>query len=171
MTTIVRASESDSLLLAEIGKISFIESHGNSASEAVIDEYVRRSYTTDAFKTELANPGNNYDIIYHGEQAAGFSKIVLNASHSNIPIQNLTKLDRLYLLKEFCGKKLGAQLLRFNVKLSEQNNQSGMWLFVWKENHGAVRFYQKAGFEIIGSYDFHLTEIHSNPNHQMLLKY
>jgi ribosomal protein S18 acetylase RimI-like enzyme len=46
-----------------------------------------------------------------------------------------------------------------------------MWLFVWKENQRAIHFYKKAGFHIIGSYDFRLTETHSNPNHQMLLKY
>ncbi len=46
-----------------------------------------------------------------------------------------------------------------------------MWLFVWKENQRAVNFYDKAGFKIIGNYEFKLSKTHSNPNYQMFLKY
>ena len=46
-----------------------------------------------------------------------------------------------------------------------------MWLFVWKENHRAINFYNKAGFKIFGSHDFKLSETHANPNHVMFLKY
>lgn len=89
----------------------------------------------------------------------------------HIQIENVTKLERLYLLKEFYSLKLGLELFNFNLELSKQNNQAGMWLFVWKENQRAVSFYKKTGFKIIGNYDFKLTETHSNPNHQMLLMY
>ena len=75
------------------------------------------------------------------------------------------------MLKEFYGLCLGLELLNFNIDLSKKNNEAGMWLFVWKENPRAISFYKKAGFEIIGSYDFKLTETHSNPNHQMFSKY
>jgi ribosomal protein S18 acetylase RimI-like enzyme len=80
-------------------------------------------------------------------------------------------LERLYLLKEFHNLKLGFKLLTFNIELTKKNNQAGIWLYVWKENHGAVSFYKKNGFIVIGSYDFNLTETYSNPNHQMFLKY
>ena len=98
-------------------------------------------------------------------------KIILNSPHSNIQTENVTKLERLYLLKDFYELKLGIGLLNFNVELSRKKNQAGMWLFVWKENQRAVNFYKRTGFQIIGSYDFKLTETHSNPNHQMFFKY
>jgi len=97
--------------------------------------------------------------------------LFFNSPHPNIALQNVTKLERLYLLKEFYGLKLGLQLFNFNVALSKQNNQAGMWLFVWKGNNRAVDFYKKANFEIVGGYDFKLTETHSNPNHQMFLRF
>ena len=68
-------------------------------------------------------------------------------------------------------RKLGYQLFDFNVNLSKEHNQNGMWLFVWIENKRAVSFYEKTGFKIIGSHDFFLSKTHSNPNHQMLLDY
>ena len=81
-------------------------------------------------------------------------------------MENITKLERIYLLKEFY---LGAELFEYNVRLAKENNQKGMWLFVWVENERAVNFYKKNGFVIIGSHDFKISETHSNPNHQMFL--
>jgi len=171
MISIVKAKAEDFQLLADIGKVSFIKSHGNSASPEVIDSYVNAKYNYDLFKQELNESQNIYHIIYYNKQPAGYSKIILNSQHSNIQIESITKLERLYLLKEFYNLKIGLQLFDFNIEFSKQNNQKGIWLFVWKENQRAVSFYKKNGFEIIGSYDFKLTENHSNPNHQMLLMY
>ncbi|MEO9209693.1 MAG: hypothetical protein ABI208_01270, partial [Ginsengibacter sp.] len=74
-------------------------------------------------------------------------------------------------LKEFYNLKMGLELMNFNIELSKSDNQVGMWLFVWIENVRALNFYMKNGFEIIGSHDFKISATHSNPNHQMFLKY
>jgi ribosomal protein S18 acetylase RimI-like enzyme len=171
MTSIVKAKEEDFQLLTSIGKISFLESHGSSAATADINRYVNSTYTDNVFKKEVSDLENIYHIIYHDKEPAGYSKIIFNVPHPNIQPGNVTKLERIYLLKKFYGLKSGFELLHFNIELSKMNNQAGMWLFVWKENHRAVNFYKKTGFNIIGSYDFKLTETHSNPNHQMLLLY
>lgn len=171
MTSIVKAEANDFQLLADIGSVSFIESHGSSASETDINKYIKEKYSYEAFKDELVDPKNIYHIIYKDKKPAGYSKIIFNIPHSNIPIVNVTKLDRIYLLKEFYGLNLGSELFQFNIELTKKNNQSGMWLFVWKENQRAVSFYKKAGFKVIGNHDFKISETHSNPNHQMLLMY
>ena len=170
-SSIIRATLADAPLLAALGKRTFIESHGHSASQEDIDGYVKEKYTIDAMETELSDAQNVYHIIYYNEEPAGFSKIILNVSHSNIPQANVTKLERIYMLKQFYGLQVGQALLQFNIQLSKEQNQAGMWLFVWTENPRALRFYKKAGFKVIGSHDFALTENHSNPNYQMLLEY
>lgn len=171
MNSIRKAIPEDYKLLAKIGKLSFIESHGSSASKDEIDKYVSEKYSYNSFREELNNPENIIHIIYHNKKPAGYSKIILNSHHQNIVSKNVTKMERLYLLKEFYGLKTGLQLFNFNLDISKKSNQNGMWLFVWKENHRAVNFYKKAGFEIIGSYDFKLTETHSNPNHHMFMRF
>lgn len=171
MTSIVKAKADDYSLLAHLGRITFLESHGNSASSEDINAYVNEKYTEEVFRGELRDPENIYHIIYHDKQPAGFSKIIFNSPHSIIKSENVTKLERIYLLKEFYGLRSGYELFKFNMDMSRSNNQSGMWLFVWKENLRAVSFYKKAGFKVIGSHDFKISDTHSNPNHQMLLMY
>lgn len=171
MPSIVRAGEKDSQLLSEIAKLTFIESHGHSAKLEDINVYVSEKCSADFFERDLSNPNNIYQIIYHDGRAAGYSKIIFDTPYPESHQKNITKLERIYLLKEFYNLKLGLQLIQFNIDLSRRNNQRGIWLFVWKENQRAVNFYKKIGFVIIGSYDFKISETHTNPNNQMLLKF
>src|SRR6185436_8479622 len=171
MAAIIKANMEHCQLLSEIGKISFIESHGHSAPPEDINTYVKEKYKEELFRAEITDAKNIYHIIYYHEQPAGYSKIIFNAAHPDIAKRNVTKMERLYLLKEFYSLKLGYDLLKFNIELSRTNKQSGMWLYVWKENPRAVSFYKKNGFVITGSHDFKLTETHSNPYHQMFLRY
>ena len=171
MISILKAGPENCQLLAAIGKTSFLESHGNSASSEDIADYVNQKFTIEAFQTELSDPKNIFYILYYDNKPAGYSKIIFNSPHPNIQQQGVTKLERLYLLKEFYNLKLGQTLFKFNVELSKTNHQTGMWLFVWTENKRAVAFYKKTGFKIIGEHSFQISKNHSNPNHQMLLIY
>lgn len=169
MITIVQANISDAHVLSSLGKQTFIESHGKSAPEKDVTCYVTSKFTEQVFEVELQDVNNIFHILFFNEKPIGYSKIIYNASQENMPSKNITKLERLYVLQEFHHLKLGLELFNFNVSLSKKQDQAGMWLFVWVENHKAIHFYKKASFEIIGKYDFKISETHTNPNHQMLL--
>ena len=171
MTSIQKSTIHDSNLLTALGTQTFMESHGHSGPKADIDSYVARNYTPAFFEDELKDEKNIYHIIYYKEKPAGFSKIILNYPHPGMSSNNVTKLERIYLLKEFYDLKLGSMLFDFNVALSKKHNQTGLWLFVWKENLRAFNFYIKNGFKIIGSHDFKISETHANPNHILFLEY
>ncbi|SFN69558.1 Acetyltransferase (GNAT) family protein [Bizionia echini] len=171
MITIIKADVNHAKLLSEIGKQTFIESHGMSAPESDITNYIHSKFTKNAFLAELSDKDTVFHILYYNNNAIGYSKIVFNVSQVNIPFKQVTKLERLYVLKEFHDLKLGKELFHYNVSLSKRNNQFGMWLYVWIENQRAFNFYKTMGFKIIGSFDFKISETHSNPNHQMLLTY
>jgi ribosomal protein S18 acetylase RimI-like enzyme len=171
MGSIVRATDKDGQLLASIGRTSLRESHGSSAPVADMNTYLNENYTRIAFEKEIKDLNNLYHIIYHNDQPAGYCKIIFNSPHPNIESKSVSKLERLYLLKDFYSLGLGFELLLFNIELSIKNHQEGLWLYVWKGNDRAISFYKKIGFTIIGSYDFRFTDTHSNPNHQMFLKY
>lgn len=171
MTTILTATQIDARLLAKLGKTTFLESHSNSASKKDIANYMAHKFSVGEFERDLKKEKNIYYIIYHHENPVGYSKIVLNVSDKNVPLKNTTKLERIYILEEFQKLKLGLKLFQFNLEISKKHNQLGMWLYTWIENHKAIKFYKKAGFKIVGSYDFKISETHSNPNHQMFLVY
>lgn len=145
MTSVIKATGRDYNSIVSIGKISVEESHRGSSSAEDMNEFLERNYNSDVIREELNDINNIYYIINYNDKPVGFSKIILNAKHPNIVTENVTKLDRIYLLKEFYGLKLGLELLNFNIELSRNNNQSGMWLYVWIGNNRAIDFYLKAG--------------------------
>lgn len=169
MISIIKATEEDYKPIVNIGKVSVEEAHRESSPAKDMSEYIESHYNNDAIREELNDTSNIYHIINYNENPVGFSKIVFDAEHPNIVRKNVTKLDRIYLLKEFHGLKLGFELLKFNIALAKRSNQSGIWLFTWVGNAKAIDFYLKAGFIIIGSDKFKVSETHYNLQHQMFL--
>jgi ribosomal protein S18 acetylase RimI-like enzyme len=169
MISIIKATEKDYQSIVAIGKLSVAEAHKDSCPPEDLNEYLEKHYNNDAIKEELRDTNNIYHIIHYNGNPVGFSKIVLNAKHPNIPAENATKLDRIYLLKEFFGLQLGFALLNFNIGLAKKNNQTGIWLFTWVGNQRAIDFYRKTGFTIIGSHRFYVTKTQYNQNHHLFL--
>src|SRR6185503_19957077 len=170
MTSIVTAGEKDCQLLSEIAKRAFFESHGHSASPEDVNAFAAQTYAPDVIRQELNDEKNIYLIMYHDNRPAGYSKIVFDSPYPEGLEKKITKLERLYLLKEFYSLNLGKGHFQSNIDLARKNKHTGMWLYVWKENQRALNFDKKRGFEIIGSFDFKISETHSNPNHQMFLE-
>ena len=137
----VRLTPDDAAMLAKIGGITLIESHGHSAPAETMQEYIDRSFSEEACRQELMDePDIFYAVFYKGEPA-GYAKIIFNAPHSAVPLQPVTKPERLYLLKSFYDLQLGHRLLQQAIELSKAQGEKGMWLEVWKGNERAIRFY------------------------------
>jgi len=171
MNKIIRATIDHCDQLPEIAKISFLDAHGTSAPKGDIDTYITKYFDRNAFLKELKNPENQYYLIYHENSLAGYSKTIFSVPNENISEQHVAKLERFYLLKEFYGSGLAGKLLNFNRKIAQENNQKGIWLAVWVENHRAIQFYTKNNFRKVGSYDYQISATHANPNHIMFLPF
>jgi len=168
---IIKATIKDVQLLSKISRQSFLPAHGHSASKEDVHTYTSLNFSEENFIKELENIKNQYFLIYHNNKIAGYSKIVLNSKNENISDRNVALMSRLYLLEEFYGLNLGKKLFDFNIEITKQNNQKGIWLAVWIENKRAINFYQKMGFMRVGNHDFKISETHSNPNHILYLEF
>ena len=167
MISIKRAAPKDHQDIINIGSVSVKEAHLGSCPDEDLQAYMDSHYNADAIIKELENPSFLYHILYYNGKAAGFSKIILNTAHESIEEKNVTKLDRIYLLSEYFGLKLGAELMKFNIELARQHQQAGLWLVTWIDNTRAISFYKKAGFEIAGLTKFWVTTTTFNDNHLM----
>lgn len=171
MVSFFRMTPADAALLARIGGTSLLESHGHSAPAEIMQQYVENSFSEEACRTELTDGNNIFTAVVYNQEPVGYSKVILRTPHSLVDLQPVTKLERLYLLKDYYGHKLGHQLLQEAIRFSESCGDKGMWLDVWQENYRAIRFYQKQGFETVGESRFVLTETRTNPIWVMLRRY
>lgn len=171
MVSYKRLTPADAALLAQVGGVTVLESHGHSAPAEIMQAYANKSFSEEACRAELSDEKNIFTAVYCNGQPAGYSKIIFATPHPMVPLQPVTKLERLYLLKEFYGSRLGHGLLHQAINLSKDHGDKGTWLDVWKGNERAIRFYQKQGFETVGESEFVLTASRVNPIWVMLLRY
>lgn len=171
MVSFVRLTPADAPLLATMGGASLLESHGHSAPAEVMQQYVEDHFNIESCEVELREQTNIFTAIYFNGQPAGYSKVIFNTPCPAASLQPVTKLERLYLLKEFYDLKLGHSLLQHAIALSKEAGDKGLWLDVWTENHRATGFYRKQGFETVGEGRFTLTGNYTNPVWILLLRY
>ena len=61
------------------------------------------------------------------------------------------------------GQGIGRRLLSAVKDVALSLPSEMIWLGVWEENHNAIAFYRRHGFEVVGSQPFHLgNEIHND---------
>lgn len=180
MLKIIPATKDHLSALVNLGRQTFLESHGNSAAPADIQDYLDSHYTRQALSKELEAIHSHYDICFWMDEPVGFSKItfdqpIIVASYGDDIDQhgfktgNYAKLDRIYILAEHHGKKMAQAMFERQRNTAIKHQQKGIWLYVWVENKRAIAFYEKMGFQKIGKYDFQISEKHSNPNWVMAL--
>ena len=63
MISIVRATLKDVNLLTNLGKTTFLEAHGRSASEENINIYISKKFTNQACEEELKDTNNIFYLL------------------------------------------------------------------------------------------------------------
>ncbi len=97
---------------------------------------------------QQVNEGHLYFGIFEEIKQVGFMDIQFNCG----PIGE-AKLNKLYVLPDYHGKKLGYKLLQKGIELAKENGQITLILQVNRHNK-AFEFYKKIGFSIREEKDF-----------------
>jgi GNAT superfamily N-acetyltransferase len=135
MISIRKAELKDVKSLAIVGKKAFFVPHQKAIPKDIMESYINNSFNEQNLIKEITTKEFQYNLILKDNVLAGYSKIIPNYKNENIKATNITKMERLYLLEDFYGFGLGKQLFTHNLKLAKQQNQKGIWLYVWIKNY------------------------------------
>jgi len=83
-------------------------------------------------------------------------KLNFGQAQTELKDSNSFEIERLYVLAEFQGKKVGQILYEKAISIARQQNADYLWLGVWEKNYRAFRFYQKNGFFEFSKHVFRL---------------
>jgi ribosomal protein S18 acetylase RimI-like enzyme len=70
--------------------------------------------------------------------------------------ENGLEIERIYVLKEYQGRKAGKLLLEKALEAAAEGNKAYVWLGVWEENTAAIGFYERYGFREFNRHVFRL---------------
>jgi ribosomal protein S18 acetylase RimI-like enzyme len=80
------------------------------------------------------------------QKVIGYLKLNFGASQTELKDKNALEIERIYVLKEFHGKKVGQLLFDKAIEIAKEHHVAYVWLGVWENNKSALQFYTKNGF-------------------------
>ena len=152
--TIRRALPADAPVLADLAARTFSETFAHLYDPADLAAFIEASYSVGSMAADLADPAKALWVVEARDQAVGYAQCgPCNLPHAEVT-SSCRELKRFYLVKAFQNGGLGGRLFSETMAWMEEGEPRDLWIGVWSENHGAQRFYQRAGFEKVGEYGF-----------------
>jgi ribosomal protein S18 acetylase RimI-like enzyme len=155
MVKIKIATIADTEVLALLGRITYIESHGDFiANKKDLSQYCNTAFSVSKTRQDLDDPKIIFYLIYVHDFPVGYAKLLLNATHESVSSQKACCLERIYILNEFIPLKIGQKFLTFIEENARELKLDTLWLTVYVKNHRAIKFYKKNEFKNVDKVTF-----------------
>ena len=142
--------------LLEFAKSTFIEAFGDQNSEEDMALYVNQKFTMDQIRIEFMNESSRFYTVKRESAIIAYLKLNAGDAQSEEDLENALEIERLYVRKDFQNRNIGQFLINECVNISREEGYEYLWLGVWEENVGAIRFYERNGFIPFGKHEFKL---------------
>lgn len=146
-----RAGPEDIETISRLSKVTFDETFKGTCTDDDMKYFLENTFSDINTLQDLKDEDDLYFIAFVNEVAAGYMRLKEDyTDYPPIPKYNAIELKRIYVIKEFHGKKIGAALMEFAIKLAKEKDYEALWLGVWEHNEKAKLFYGKWGFTDTG---------------------
>lgn len=146
-----RAVPADAKLLAEMSASTFHDTFHGTCTEEDMQEFIAGNFNIKTVNAELLNPADYYFIAEINGVAVGYLRLKEDKSEVDVIQKYFSiELKRIYVLKEFLSKRIGAALMVFALDFAAQRGYDMIWLGVWEHNERAKLFYKKFDFKETG---------------------
>jgi diamine N-acetyltransferase len=140
--------------LVWISTSTFREVFGPLNAKENLEEYIDKAFNYQQLKSEMDNKNAAFYFCYNQDKLIGYFKINREEAQLEKFDAKSIELERIYVLKEFRNKKFGQKMLEKAIQLGRETGVEFIWLGVWENNSGAIKFYQRNGFEKFSQHTF-----------------
>jgi GNAT superfamily N-acetyltransferase len=132
-----------------------------------IEKFIAENLTVDRFEEYVADPDRAVILAEDGGRAVGYAMLVhgepydadVRAVVTHLPT---TELSKIYVLPDVQGGVVASALLGAAVEVAREVGATGMWLGTNQHNTRAQRFYEKSGFQRVGTKRFWVGDHHED---------
>ena len=152
MITTRDATPADAAALATLGASSFTETFGHLYAPADLALFLE-NHTAASWGAELADPAFAVRVAESDGALIAYAKL----GPPQLPFTPTTgavELRQCYVLAPWHGAGIAAQLMEWVTATARERGADELFLSVFTDNHRARRFYERHGFEPVGTYAF-----------------
>ena len=164
---IKRATFNDLGQLQKIGRQTFSETFSAGNTDENMKKYLEEGFSVEKLTAELENKNSEFYFAALDNQVIGYLKLNYGQSQTELKDDKALEIERIYVLKEFHGKKVGQLLCEKAIQIARQANADFVWLGVWEENPRAINFYKKNGFV---EFDRHIFKLGNDEQTDIMMK-
>lgn len=153
--------------LQQIGRQTFHETFAEDNTTENMKYYLETAFAHEQLLKEINDPDSAFFIARVKGRAIGYLKINSEAAQNEPQSKRSLEIERIYVLQEFQGKKVGQLLFQKALEIAYEHQVEYLWLGVWEKNQKAIRFYEKNGFI---PFDTHLFILGDDEQTDILMK-
>jgi ribosomal protein S18 acetylase RimI-like enzyme len=163
----VAVNSQDLEMLQKISRKTFSESFSEGNTPENLNKYLDLQFSIGNLSDEINHPNSEFYFIFQGDQLAGYLKLNYGTAQTELKGDSSIEIERIYVLKEHQGKKLGQAMLDHAIHIAKRKNAEFIWLGVWEKNLKAIEFYRKNGFI---EFDRHIFVLGDEPQTDLMMK-
>lgn len=164
---ITRAGIKDIEKLQTIGRQTFYETFAGGNTEENMKKYLEEGFSDQKLNNELNDMNSQFYLATIGTQLIGYLKINFGQAQTELKDRASLEIERIYVLKEFHGQKVGQLLYDKAIEIAKQAKSNYVWLGVWEKNLRAISFYQKNGFV---EFDRHIFKLGDDEQTDLMMR-
>jgi diamine N-acetyltransferase len=153
--------------LQKIGRQTFHETFSEANSEENMQRYLEEGFSFEKLTAELNDKNAEFYFATLNDQVIGYLKLNFGQSQTELKDDKALEIERIYVLKEYHGKKVGQFLYERAIEIARQKRADFVWLGVWEENPRAINFYKKNGFI---EFDKHIFKLGDDEQTDIMMK-
>lgn len=165
--TIQKITIDDLVRLQKVGRQTFFETFSPNNTPENISKYLNEGFSESQLTKELTNPNSEFYFAIFEGAAIGYLKINFGTSQTELQDDQAIEIERIYILNEFQGKRVGQLLYNKAVDIARERKVQYLWLGVWEENTKAIDFYKKNGFV---AFDKHIFKLGDDEQTDIMMK-
>ncbi len=154
--------------LQKISLQTFEETFSEHNTQEDMKSYLENELSISKLTTELNDKNSEFYFAVLDANVIGYLKLNWGQSQTELQHENALEIERIYVLKDFYGKKVGQLLYDKAIQEAIEKNSQFVWLGVWEKNARAIKFYTKNGFV---EFDKHIFKLGSDEQTDIMMKH
>lgn len=147
----------DEIALGTVGAATFLESYSETIPGTDLISHCQTEHAASVYKAYIASNDPNYACWlaeYSGTKAPIGYAVTTSVEAPTVGEPGDIELKRIYVFSKYQGTGTGRELMLQALAHAREIGAKRMLLGTYDQNHRAVAFYERAGFQTVGERKF-----------------
>lgn len=145
-----KAEQRDVPELSALATEAYVEAVGHTFRPSDLQAHLDEHFSQASFRRTIDE--DTVLLAFVDDRMVGYVQFGAVKLPVRPPSDSDRELHRLYVDPKMQSHGLGTRLMDAAMEEMRRSGAANVYLDVWEHNDGAIRFYQRYGFEVVGSH-------------------